>query len=351
MKLIINRDQVKRAFAQYVHKYDAEDEKILLKIRHTYRVAEISERIAVGLGLSAYDTDLAWLIGMLHDIGRFEQLKQYGTFVDADSIDHAHFGVELLFRDGLIRDYVKWLETSERETKGIDPDNREDVGRGSIVSDTGSKEDREGSSSAFGVGSRENKERSSSAFGAECRDGEERSSVAFGAGSRDGEERSSVAFGAGCSKNEGDLRVIQLAIWNHSAYRIEDGLDERTLLFCKIIRDADKVDIFKVAYDTPMEVLYRCTAEEFRNARVTPEVMQAYQERHAVLRSLKKTPVDFLVGHIALVFELEFPVSRNITQEQGYLQKLLSFQSDLSETAMAFEDMRLQMEKFLSEDC
>lgn len=321
MKLIINRDQVKKAFAQYVHKYDAEDEKILLKIRHTYRVAEISERIAVGLGLSAYDTDLAWLIGMLHDIGRFEQLKQYGTFVDADSIDHAHFGVELLFRDGLIRDYVKWLETSERETKGIDPDNGEDVERGSIVSGTGSREDKEGSSSAIGTGY------------------------------RDGEERSSAAFGAGCSKNGGDLCVIRLAIWNHSAYRIEDGLDERTLLFCKIIRDADKVDIFKVAYDTPMEVLYRCTAEEFRNARVTPEVMQAYQERHAVLRSLKKTPVDFLVGHIALVFELEFPVSRNITQEQGYLQKLLSFQSDLSETAMAFEDMRLQMEEFLSEDC
>lgn len=336
MKLIINRDQVKKAFAQYVHKYDAEDEKILLKIRHTYRVAEISERIAVGLGLSAYDTDLAWLIGMLHDIGRFEQLKQYGTFVDADSIDHAHFGVELLFRDGLIRDYVKWLETSERETKGIDPDNGEDVERGSIVSGTGSREDKEGSSSAIDTG---------------YRDGEERSSAAIGTGCRDGEERSSAAFGAGCSKNGGDLCVIRLAIWNHSAYRIEDGLDERTLLFCKIIRDADKVDIFKVAYDTPMEVLYRCTAEEFRNARVTPEVMQAYQERHAVLRSLKKTPVDFLVGHIALVFELEFPVSRNITQEQGYLQKLLSFQSDLSETAMAFEDMRLQMEEFLSEDC
>ncbi|MDE6853258.1 MAG: HD domain-containing protein [Lachnospiraceae bacterium] len=287
MELIINRDWVKQAFAMYVRQYNAEDEKILLKIRHTYRVAEICERIAAGLGLPAYDTDLAWLIGMLHDIGRFEQLKQYGTFVDADSIDHAHFGVELLFQDGLIRDYVEWTETE------------------SIVSDTES---------------RGNKERPFMAFGTESR------------------------------KNEGDLCVIQSAIWNHSAYRIEDGLDERTLLFCKIIRDADKVDIFKVAYDTPLEVLYRCTAEEFRNAKVTPEVMQAYQERHAVLRSLKRTPVDFLVGHIALVFELEFPVSRNITREQGYLQKLLSFQSDRPETAMTFEDMRKQMKEFLPEN-
>ena len=261
MKPRIDRERVRQAFAQYVQQYNAKDEKILLKIRHTYRVAEISEKIAVGLGLSSYDTDLAWLIGMLHDIGRFEQLRQYGTFIDAESIDHAHLGVELLFQDGLIRDYVE-----------------------------------------------------------EC----------------------SVEM----EKMRGDLNVIQVAIRNHSAYRIEEGLDERTLLFCKIIRDADKVDIFKVAYDTPLEVLYRCTTKEFQNAAVSPEVIQAYREEHAVLRSLKKTPVDFLVGHIALIFELEFSVSRQITQEQGYVQKLLSFQSNLPETAAVFQDMRKQMEEF-----
>lgn len=263
MEQKIDRKRVKQAFAQYVKRYDAEDEKILLKILHTYRVAEVSEKIAGGLGLSAYDTDLAWLIGMLHDIGRFEQLRRYDTFVDAESIDHAHFGVELLFEDGLIRDYVE-------------------------------------------------------------------------------------DWSAGMEKRPGDsdFYVIRTAIWNHSAYRIEEGLDERTLLFCKIIRDADKVDIFKVAHDTSIEALYRCTPEEFRNAAVSPEVIQAYREEHAVLRSLKKTPVDFLVGHIALVFELEFPISCKITWEQGYLQKLLSFQSDLPETAMVFQDMRKQMEAF-----
>lgn len=298
MELGIDRERVKQAFAQYVRQYNAEDEKILLKILHTYRVADISERIAVGLGLSAYDTDLAWLIGMLHDIGRFEQLKQYGTFVDADSIDHAHFGVDLLFRDGLIRDYVDVLSA------GSDAEGMDELTRMSAKSDA------------------------------------------------EGGEADGMSVGFDTEKMEeiwDDLRVIRVAIWNHSAYRIEEGLDERTLLFCKIIRDADKVDIFKVAYDTPLEVLYRCSLEEFQTAAVSPEVIQAYQERHAVLRSLKKTPMDFLVGHIALVFELEFPVSRKITQEQGYVQKLLSFQSNHPETAMVFENMRKQMEKFLND--
>ena len=61
---------------------------------------------AISLGLDKADTDLAWLIGMLHDIGRFEQLKNYGTFSDADSIDHAHYGVHLLFDEGLIWKFV-----------------------------------------------------------------------------------------------------------------------------------------------------------------------------------------------------------------------------------------------------
>ena len=39
--------------------------------------------------MDAADVDLAWLLGMLHDVGRFEQLRRYGTFIDADSTDHA----------------------------------------------------------------------------------------------------------------------------------------------------------------------------------------------------------------------------------------------------------------------
>ena len=100
--MTIDRKKVKNVFKKYTDNYDTSDEKIKLKVDHTYRVAALSERIARSLGLGDDDTNLAWLIGMLHDIGRFEQLKNYGTFSDAESIDHAHYGVELLFEDGII---------------------------------------------------------------------------------------------------------------------------------------------------------------------------------------------------------------------------------------------------------
>ena len=43
----------------------------------------------------------------IYDAGRFEQLKNYGTFIDADSIDHAEYGAQILFEQGKIRDYTE----------------------------------------------------------------------------------------------------------------------------------------------------------------------------------------------------------------------------------------------------
>ena len=90
--MIIDRERVKNTFAEYTSGYNATDPKIKLKIDHTYRVAELCELIARDLKLDEYETDVAWLTGMLHDVGRFEQIKRYNTFNDAQSVDHANFG-------------------------------------------------------------------------------------------------------------------------------------------------------------------------------------------------------------------------------------------------------------------
>ncbi|NLL78160.1 MAG: HD domain-containing protein [Clostridiales bacterium] len=103
----IDRKKAETTFQKYVEAYDIRDEKVRLKIEHTYRVSTLCEKIARSLHLSEEDVDLAWLIGLLHDIGRFEQLKNYGTFIDDKSINHAQYGAEILFSQGKIRDYTE----------------------------------------------------------------------------------------------------------------------------------------------------------------------------------------------------------------------------------------------------
>ena len=101
--MIIDIKEAQKAFKEYAKKYNPEDEKIKIKIAHIQRVAQNSKRIAQNLKLSQEDIELAELIGLLHDIGRFEQVRLYHTFVDKDSINHGEYGAKILFEDGLIK--------------------------------------------------------------------------------------------------------------------------------------------------------------------------------------------------------------------------------------------------------
>lgn len=95
----------KKVFNEYVKKYNANDGKIALKIAHILRVADLSKKIAISLNLSEEDIELAELIGLLHDIGRFEQVRIYNTFIDKISINHGEYGVKVLFEDNLIEKF------------------------------------------------------------------------------------------------------------------------------------------------------------------------------------------------------------------------------------------------------
>lgn len=96
----------REVFEKYLDGYDREDAKIKLKITHTYCVVDCSREIAVRMGLSQEDTDLAMLIGLLHDIGRFEQVKRYDSF-EPGTMDHAQKGVNILFEEGMIRQFIE----------------------------------------------------------------------------------------------------------------------------------------------------------------------------------------------------------------------------------------------------
>ena len=253
--MMIDRHTAMRVFAEYVRNYNARDEKIRLKIEHTYKVASLCERIAASEGLMSEDIDLAWLIGLLHDIGRFEQLRQYGTFIDSESVDHAELGADILYRQGKIREFIKY---------------------------------------------------------------------------------------------DGYDAIIGLAIRAHSLYRLPDGLTERETMLCNMIRDADKIDILRVNVEFAPEDIYNVPSEILRNETVTPEVMRSFFEEHATLRSLKKTAVDHLAGHISLIYELVYPCSVKIMSEQGFLAKMLAFESNNPETRGQFKTIAERINAYVA---
>ena len=86
----------RQEFDKYLEQFDREDDKIKLKVVHTEGVIRCAQDICRRMNLSEEDLRLAELIALLHDIGRFEQVRLYDSF-EPGVMDHAAFGVELLF--------------------------------------------------------------------------------------------------------------------------------------------------------------------------------------------------------------------------------------------------------------
>ena len=334
-KPVINRKNVINAFAEYVRNYDPSDEKIKLKIDHTYRVAGLCQRIAESLGLSEPDVDIAWLLGMLHDIGRFEQIRRFGTFNDVQSVDHAEFGADLLFKEGLIRKFAEGyyeeceLASSGNEEAGQAYSRQKDCQKGKLNS-------RQGNCLLAQSDNQSDY----------CQ--EERKIKKFLVNN----DATTVDDEQIIKNNEHhnkDTGLLELAIRQHNKYRVKEGLTDKELMFCNILRDADKVDIFKVNADIPMEIIYDVTTEELKNGVITKEVLESFYKKETVLKSVRRSAVDHIVGHISLLFELVYKESYRQAKEQGYVYKLLDFKSDVPEVNAEFDDMRKYVDKFLME--
>lgn len=93
---MIDIEKANDEFIKYVGKFDLSNSKIKRKEKHSIRVQNISKIIAQDLKLNQEKVDLAMLIGILHDIGRFEQERQFHTFNDLESMDHGDYGAECL---------------------------------------------------------------------------------------------------------------------------------------------------------------------------------------------------------------------------------------------------------------
>lgn len=96
-----------KAFDNYVSNFDLNDKNIRLKYDHSYRVANLSKKYAKLLNFSDEDILLAEVIGLIHDIGRFDQIKKYNSYDDINNMDHADYGAFLLFNKGLIKKFWK----------------------------------------------------------------------------------------------------------------------------------------------------------------------------------------------------------------------------------------------------
>jgi HD superfamily phosphohydrolase YqeK len=107
------------------------DKNILLKIEHSLLVQQECRYLAEAEGFSPRIAALTEISGLFHDIGRFEQLKKFNTFVDSKSIDHGELGIKVLKETAMLdflssKDLEIVLKATQYHNKRALPENLED---------------------------------------------------------------------------------------------------------------------------------------------------------------------------------------------------------------------------------
>ena len=165
---------------------------------------------------------------MLHDIGRFEQVKRYNTFVDKYSVNHGELGCQILFEDGLIRKFVEDDQYDE---------------------------------------------------------------------------------------------VIKKSILNHNKSVLPEGLTKMEEKFSKVIRDADKTDIFYVLITSKTESCYE--KADVSKDLISDEIYREFMEDRVINYKNRKSSADIWVSHCAYIFDFNYNFCLQKVKNEKYLERLL----------------------------
>ena len=217
----------KKELVKHVNELPIHNPRIQMKLGHIIRVAENCKKLAIYLKLTQEQIQLAELIGLLHDIGRFEQYKIIDK-KQKEKFNHGEAGVEILKKDNYIRKY-------------IEEDTYDDI--------------------------------------------------------------------------------IYTAVQEHNKYQISEGLSQEKELFCKMIRDADKLDLI---YEGA--VIYWEEPERKRQVeegKLSEKMLEnVYQKKLADSRnSISET--DQILRFSSYVFDINFSYSFKVLKENDNMNKMI----------------------------
>ena len=120
-----------------------------------------------------------------------------------------------------------------------------------------------------------------------------------------------------------DYEVVYKAIKNHNKYEIEPNLNKRELLFSKMIRDADKLDILYALGDESLKEIFREDDSEI-SERITKE----FYQNKPIRLNFKETDNENIISLFSLIFDFNFTISITILKQNKYYEKIFNRLND-----------------------
>jgi hypothetical protein len=153
-----------------------------------------------------------------------------------------------------------------------------------------------------------------------------------------------------CTKDE--RKWITKAIANHNAITIPNKENGKSLFYVRLLRDADKLDIWRVFID------YYNTRDKQPNPVVdfglpddpsfSPQVLSALSEERIVRFQDLRTVNDFKLLLLSWVFDLNFTISIQVVKDREYIEKIGAILPNSQETKKVLKHMHDYMERHLN---
>lgn len=208
-----------REFEEFVYNnFDFNEGAIRRKYDHSKRVSTISKKIAENLSWPLEDVKLATQIGLLHDIGRFDEWTTYKCF--NKYMDHGSYGAYLL-----------------------------------------------------------NKEENALRF----------------------------------NIKESEKQKLLDAIYYHNKLKLPASLKDNK--FCKLIRDADKLDII-------YQLSQREIVMENNTNVISKEVFKEFNKGTTITNKYVKTYADKVLSILALVYDINYAYTFKLLKDFNYINKI-----------------------------
>ncbi|MEG1363561.1 MAG: hypothetical protein RSC92_03940 [Clostridia bacterium] len=188
---------------------------------------------------------LKYLIGILHDIGRFKQIKEYDTLWDTDEMNHGEYGYKVL-KDGLLYNFI------------------DDKKYNNII-----------------------------------------------------------------------LECVRC----HNKICIDDNLDDYTKLFLKIIRDADKIDIFYVMINEEIHDVNVDNITDYSYNTIMNEKLIDYKDI--------TTDFELVLVILCYIYDLNYKYSFEQIYINDYINKLINVYKYSDNAKVKLEKIRSKLNKYI----
>jgi hypothetical protein len=148
-----------------------------------------------------------------------------------------------------------------------------------------------------------------------------------------------------------EKRLITRAIAYHNAALLPTNEDDNTLFFMRLLRDADKLDIWKlfIDYYNEREKKYSSVVELGLPDEpiYSQNVIESLHQRRFVRMQDLKTLNDFKLLQISWVFDLNFAPSFQTVQNRKYIEKLEETLPQSKEIKEAVQEAHDHINSFL----